>query len=88
LRELGFETYHSCWDESYDNIVDYEQRMQAVIDLCNRLEHFDWGRNQSQLQMIAYKNRNNFFNLHKVANKEFFLFEKVIKNLINENYKT
>lgn len=86
LRKLGFETYHSCWDETYDNIVDYGQRMQAVMDLCNQLEHFDWHGNKDHLQTIAYKNRNNFFNLNQVANKEFLSFETAVENLLNGIY--
>lgn len=32
LRDLGFKTFSDIWDESYDNIADPDQRMQAVFD--------------------------------------------------------
>lgn len=32
LRDYGFKTFGEVWNESYDNIVDPVQRMQAVVD--------------------------------------------------------
>jgi hypothetical protein len=40
LKSLGFKTFDSVWDESYDTIVDDDQRFNAIADLveslCNR----------------------------------------------------
>lgn len=38
LRSLGFETFDNLWDESYDNIVNYEQRRDAIIKLLETIE--------------------------------------------------
>ena len=82
VRSLGFETYHSLWDESYDQETDYKKRIDMVVDLCNNLCDFDWDANREQLKMIKYKNQNNFLNLNKVINREFQQFEEIIKSLL------
>ena len=33
LRDIGYKTFHTIWDESYDEIVDCNRRMAAIIDL-------------------------------------------------------
>lgn len=78
LRKLGFETYSTLWDESYDNLVDYDLRMSALVDLCNNLQQFNWGANLTELKRIADKNRANFFNLGAIANRHFEQMESVL----------
>ena len=39
LRNYGFKTFDSVWDESYDTIEDSKQRMQAVITLITKLHN-------------------------------------------------
>jgi len=40
LHELGFKTFSKWWDESYDNIVEHDLRVEAVakitLELCNK----------------------------------------------------
>lgn len=38
LRSWGFETFNHLWDESYDEIQDYQQRLYTVVDLLNTIE--------------------------------------------------
>ena len=33
LRDIGYKTFHTIWDERYDEIVDCNRRMAAIIDL-------------------------------------------------------
>ena len=33
LRELGYKTFHTLWNEDYDNILDERLRMKAIVDL-------------------------------------------------------
>ena len=33
LRDVGYKTFHTIWDESYDDITDPEERMSAIVDL-------------------------------------------------------
>lgn len=56
LRSLGFKTYNELWNEDYDTEFDYTKRADMIIDLCNKLEHFDWQKNKEKLQQIANHN--------------------------------
>ena len=33
LRDLGYKTFNTLWDEDYDDIVDEKKRMSAIVDL-------------------------------------------------------
>ena len=37
LRDMGYRTFDGIIDESYDNIVDDNQRMKAIINEVKRL---------------------------------------------------
>jgi hypothetical protein len=37
LRDIGYKTFHTIWDESYDEIEDCNQRMIAIVDLVKSL---------------------------------------------------
>jgi hypothetical protein len=71
LRALGFETYHSLWDESYDNIQDHEQRARAIVDLLESLRNFDWESAKPELLKIKHHNMYNVFNLRDRERKVF-----------------
>jgi hypothetical protein len=62
LRDLGFETYHSCWDETYDEL-EGPARWQAIRDLLPTIQINDvaWAiahRNRQHLQHLIYDNAN------------------------------
>ena len=43
LRDIGYRTFHSIWDESYDTIIDPKERMSAIVNLVlslNSIEDF------------------------------------------------
>jgi hypothetical protein len=81
LQQLGFTTYNQLWDESYDSIIDYKDRIDNIVELCNKLKKFDWESNRHLLQQIQLQNQNNFLNLNRVADQEFKHFENIIKAL-------
>lgn len=33
MHELGFKTFSDFWDESYDNIIEHEQRMRKIMEI-------------------------------------------------------
>ena len=37
LRDIGYRTFHSIWDESYDTIIDPKERMSAIVELVLQL---------------------------------------------------
>lgn len=57
LRSYGFKTFDQCWDESYDQIQDPVQRLQAVIQLMQDLKDKDI----TAAQEIARYNQQHFF---------------------------
>lgn len=70
IRSLGFKTYNSLWDESYDNVFNYSDRVDKILALCNKLTTFDWQQNQTALVDIARHNRNCFLNLNVMFDQE------------------
>ena len=66
LRELGFKTFNSYFDESYDLESDPDERIELIVSLCETLLKKDW--RDLYLQTIALRQHNydNFFNLEKL----------------------
>lgn len=57
LRELGFETYHELWDESYDQLCGparWQQMQRTIADLMSRP---DRRKVIEAAQLIAVRNR-------------------------------
>jgi hypothetical protein len=42
LRENGYKTFSHMWDESYDDIIDPRERMDAIIDVVESLCNKGW----------------------------------------------
>jgi hypothetical protein len=64
LKDYGFQTFDSVIDESYDQIKDPFNRMQAVIKLMSQVVAWtkeERAEKMSQLQIIADYNRKYFF---------------------------
>lgn len=60
LRRYGFKTFSSVWDESYDILPDQE-RIVAIADLLEELEHADWQSIQKQCEPIVQHNYDWFY---------------------------
>jgi hypothetical protein len=64
LRDYGFQTFDSVWDESYDQIQDPVLRMQAIIDVMRDISAWsaeEWISNKHRMSQIAYHNQKHFF---------------------------
>jgi len=64
LRDYGFQTFDTVWDENYDLIQDPGSRMQAIIKVMRDI--LAWSDTQHQvntqrLQQIANHNQKHFF---------------------------
>ena len=62
LRDMGFETYQTCWDESYD-LLEGPARWQAIRNLLPAIKVTDitWAiahRNRQHLQHLIYDRTN------------------------------
>jgi hypothetical protein len=79
LRSYGFKTYHSVWNEEYDQIEDPRDRLDAIIELMRTIADWDSPTQQSkmaQAQQIAEYNKQYFFS------EEFF---KLVSNELKQN---
>jgi hypothetical protein len=62
LKKLGFHTFSSVIDESYDNIADFDRRMQAAWNQVEFLCKQDPVIVNNQLQDVLEHNRQHFLN--------------------------
>lgn len=46
LRQYGFKTFDSLWDESYDRITNDQQRLERIADLLKELDSMSTGERQ------------------------------------------
>lgn len=58
MKSLGFETFSNIIDETYDEIKDYQDRCQAIIDIVSNLE---LGEYSSETQRRMQHNHDHFF---------------------------
>lgn len=81
LRDMGFRTYGNIWNESYDDILDTDQRMCAIIDLCRELADLDWDHHREQLVAIRNHNFATLCNLGFASDQSFRHLELVMSKL-------
>ena len=82
LREYGFKTFNSCWDESYDTIIDSVERMNRITDIMSNIISMPKDKREEMLlkaQSIADYNRQHFF-----SDK----FQNQISKELRDNLKT
>lgn len=75
LREYGFKTFDSVWDESYDNITDPRQRMQAVIELMKTIAQWTLEQQQRNSQLIKEITNHN---------RQWFFGQDFMKSVMHE----
>ncbi len=64
LRSYGFKTFDHVWDESYDQISDDHQRIQAIADLLGKLNTMTVSQRQAVYQACldtVEHNWNHFY---------------------------
>ena len=77
LRSLGFETYENLFDESYDDIYDFDLRLDAVI---KNIDNFDARAYDSITQGKLQHNHDRFFDKELVESK---IVAEIVEPLIN-----
>jgi hypothetical protein len=77
LRRLGFETYENMFDETYDAIIHFDQRLAAVI---KNIDNFDPQPYDSITLGKLQHNHAHFFNQALVESK---IVSEIIEPLIN-----
>ena len=75
LRRYGFKTFGDYWDEGYDNITDPGKRVQAVVDILEKLaslSHAEQVQMRKDMQsIIDYNFDHLFINLRSIVADEF-----------------
>ena len=77
LRQMGFETYDNIFDESYDDIVDFNSRLDAVIQ---NIKNFSRTPYDTQTQQKLQHNHDHFFNRDLVESK---IVSEIIEPLLH-----
>ena len=77
LREMGFRTFGSYFDESYDLERDPNKRIDKIVSLCKELKTKKWQDIYLQTQSLRKHNYDTMFNKEKLSleiNKTLNLF--------------
>jgi hypothetical protein len=77
LREMGFKTFASHFDESYDLELDKDKRIDKIVDTCRDLLTMNWQDIYLQTQSLRQHNYDTFFDKEKLSveiNKTLNLF--------------
>jgi hypothetical protein len=86
LRDYGFRTFDTVWDESYDFITDPATRLEAVVKTMKTISQWDANTKEKKMQQakeIADYNRRWFFN------PDFFnsILDELKQNLAHAFYE-
>lgn len=82
MRDYGFQTFACCWDESYDEITNNQERYRAVTDLIKNLNSLpadQYKRVFDRAKLIAKNNREHFYSQK---------FEDVLLNELHTNMQS
>ena len=67
LREMGFKTFSSYFDESYDLERDPSRRIDKIVNTCQDLLSKNWQDIYLQTQALRKHNYDTFFNEEKLS---------------------
>lgn len=78
VREQGFETFPELWDESYDSLWDYQDRVRAIVEIIKRFDAASL--DNPVVQQKIQHNRDRFFNKDLTAK---YLLETIVQPVID-----
>ena len=67
LREIGFKTFGSYFDESYDLEHNRDKKIDKIVSLCKDLKTKNWQDIYRQTISLRQHNYNTFFNKEKLS---------------------
>jgi hypothetical protein len=62
LRQLGFQTFHNFFDESYDSELDHEKRIKKIISTLRDIKTLDYKKFYQNTIQIREHNQKHFWN--------------------------
>jgi len=83
LREMGFKTFSSYFDESYDLENDRDKKIDVIASLCKHLKTVNWQDIYRQTIALRQHNYDTFFNKEKLSaevNKTLMSFLEFFDN--------
>lgn len=81
LKKIGFKTFSDFWDESYDDIEDYKERLKCVINLIHELNK----KSITELNELYQKTKNIcIYNRELFDSLELDSFPKIFKKIEDE----
>jgi hypothetical protein len=81
LKTYGYKTFSDVWDESYDDIEDWRERLKVLIDLVNGLN----SKSIEEINEIYLKTKNIcIYNRELFNSLELDSFPQIFKNIENE----
>jgi len=83
LREIGFKTFGSYFDESYDLERDRDKKIDAIVSLCKDLRTKNWQDIYRQTIALRQHNYDTLFNKEKLSvevNKTLISFLEFFDN--------
>lgn len=81
IKELGFKSFDNVWDESYDDIVDHEERLLKIVTLCKTISEWSPEKKIKAMQDCANNVNYNFYKLLQFKTKHDSALKAV--NLLN-----
>ena len=91
LKEMGYKTFESVFDESYDSIKDRNERIKVIAKLVQSLKGSDWNNIYHKTKNIRKHNQENFWNknhLKLLINKELLRWFEFVDNSQVSSTKT
>ena len=81
LREMGFRTFDSVFDESYDTEQNPDRRIEKIVSLCRYLRTVNKAKIYRETESIRQHNYNKFFDntaLSSAVNETVLGFLKLV----------
>jgi hypothetical protein len=82
LKELGFKTFDSIWDESYDIILDNEDRLIKIFDLITKISK--WSLEECEKKYKSVLDICIYNKKHLQTFWEIDEFDKILNSIKNE----
>jgi hypothetical protein len=81
LKTYGYKTFSDVWDESYDEIEDWRERLKVLMDLVKGLN----SKSIEEINEIYLKTKNIcIYNRELFNSLELDSFPQIFKNIENE----
>jgi hypothetical protein len=61
IKEMGFKTFGDFWDEGYDNIIDVEDRVDAIMTILKHVSSLDQDKLTAMLKAMEPIIEHNYY---------------------------